>query len=83
MWRRGAQANLLQALQHDILRRVRRRHPGYEKLGVAEQWLVLARLTGQPTRAISQAMGPRGKQRLSSVEFSRQVAHLQTLRNAL
>ena len=83
MWRRGAQANLLQALQHDIQRRVRRRHPGFEQLGVAEQWLVLARLTGQPTRAISQAMGPRGKQRLSSVEFSRQVAHLQTLRNAL
>ncbi|MGH8330471.1 MAG: DUF4350 domain-containing protein, partial [Pseudomonas sp.] len=48
-----------------------------------EQWLVLARLTGQPTRAISQAMSPRPKQRLSSVEFSRQVAHLQTLRNAL
>ncbi|WP_392890982.1 DUF4350 domain-containing protein [Pseudomonas migulae] len=83
MWRRGGQANLLQALQQDILRRVRRRHPGFEQLGVAEQWLVLARLTGQPTRAISQAMSPRPKQRLSSVEFSRQVAHLQTLRNAL
>ncbi|QVW22222.1 DUF4350 domain-containing protein [Pseudomonas hormoni] len=83
MWRRTGQASLLQALQHDILRRVRRRHPGFEQLGVAEQWLVLARLTGQPTRAISQAMSPRPKQRLSSVEFSRQVAHLQTLRNAL
>lgn len=83
MWRRSGQASLLQALQQDILRRVRRRHPGFEQLGVAEQWLVIARLTGQPTRAISQAMGPRTKQRLSSVEFSRQVAHLQTLRNAL
>ena len=83
MWRHTGQASLLQALQHDILRRVRRRHPGFEHLGVAEQWLVLARLTGQPTRAISQAMSPRPKQRLSSVEFSRQVAHLQTLRNAL
>ncbi|MCY1367697.1 hypothetical protein D9M69_546420 [compost metagenome] len=81
--RRNGQAVLLQALQQDILRRVRRRHPGFEQLGVAEQWLVLARLTGQPTRAISQAMSPRPKQRLSSVEFSRQVAHLQTLRNAL
>jgi hypothetical protein len=81
--RRNGQAGLLQALQQDILRRVRRRHPGFEQLGVAEQWLVLARLTGQPTRAISQAMSPRPKQRLSSVEFSRQVAHLQTLRNAL
>ncbi|EJM64617.1 DUF4350 domain-containing protein [Pseudomonas sp. GM55] len=81
--RRNGQAGLLQALQQDILRRVRRRHPGFEQLGVAEQWLVLARLTGQPTRAISQAMSPRPKQRLSSVEFSRQVAHLQSLRNAL
>ena len=83
MLRRNGQQHLVQALQHDILRRVRRRHPGFEQLGVAEQWLVLARLTGQPTRAISQAMSPRPKQRLSSVQFSRQVAHLQTLRNAL
>ncbi|PBJ06304.1 DUF4350 domain-containing protein [Pseudomonas sp. ACN5] len=81
--RRNGQAGLLQALQQDILRRVRRRHPGFEQLAVAEQWLVLARLSGQPTRAISQAMSPRPNQRLSSVEFSRQVAHLQSLRNAL
>ncbi len=81
--RRNGQQHLLQALQQDILRRVRRRHPGFEQLGVAEQWLVLARLTGQPTRAISQAMSPRPKQRLSSAHFSRLVAHLQTLRNAL
>lgn len=81
--RRKGQQHLLQALQQDILRRVRRRHPGFEQLGVAEQWLVLSRLTGQPTRAISQAMSPRPKQRLSSADFSRQVAHLQTLRNAL
>ena len=81
--RRNGQAGLLQALQQDILRRVRRRHPGFEQLAVAEQWLLLARLSGQPTRAISQAMSPRPNQRLSSVEFSRQVAHLQSLRNAL
>jgi len=83
MLRRNGQQSLLQALQQDILRRIRRRHPGYDQLAVAEQWLVLSRLTGQPTRAISQAMSPRPKQRLSSAEFSRQVAHLQTLRNAL
>lgn len=83
MLRRNGQQHLVHALQHDILRRVRHRHPGFEQLGVAEQWLVLARLTGQPTRTISQAMSPRPKQRLSSAEFSRQVAHLQTLRNAL
>ena len=81
--RRNGQAGLLQALQQDILRRVRRRHPGFELLAVDEQWLLLAHLTGQPTRAISQAMSPRPNQRLSSVEFSRQVANLQSLRNAL
>ncbi|MGV8889415.1 MAG: DUF4350 domain-containing protein [Pseudomonas sp.] len=83
MLRRNGQQHLLHALQQDILRRVRRRHPGFEQLDVAEQWRVLARLTGQPTRAISQAMSARAKQRLSSAEFSRQVAHLQTLRNTL
>jgi hypothetical protein len=83
MLRRQGQHSLLHALQQDILRRVRHRHPGYDQLGVAEQWLLLARLTHQPTRAISQAMSPRPKKRLSSAEFSRQVAHLQTLRNAL
>lgn len=81
--RRSGQRSLLQALQQDILRRARRRHPGFEQLGVAEQWQVLARLTRQPTRAISQALSPRPKQRLSSADFSRQVAQLQTLRNAL
>jgi hypothetical protein len=81
--RRNGQAGLLQALQQDILRRVRRRHPGFEQLDVDEQWRVLARLSGQPAGAISQAMIPRPRQRLSSVEFSRLVAHLQSLRNAL
>lgn len=83
MLRRNGQRSLLLALQHDVLRRARHRHPGFEQLGVAEQWQVLARLTGQPTRAISQALGPRLEQRLSRAEFSRLVAHLQTLRNAL
>lgn len=81
--RRSGQGSLLQTLQHDILRRARHRHPGFERLGVAEQWQVLARLSGQPTRAISQALSPPPKQRLSSADFSRQVAQLQTLRNAL
>jgi hypothetical protein len=81
--RHNGQDSLLQALRQDILRRVRHRHPGYEQLDVAEQWRVLARLSGQPESAVSQAMGPRPKQRLSSAEFSRRVARLQTLRNAL
>lgn len=80
--RRGHQA-LLKHLQQDILRRARLRHPGFETLVVAEQWQVLARLTRQPTSAIGEALHPRPAQRLSSAEFTRQVAHLQTIRNAL
>ncbi|WP_397451523.1 DUF4350 domain-containing protein [Pseudomonas sp. NA-150] len=81
--RRNGQQALLRALQQDILRRARQRHPGFEQLVVADQWQVLSRLTRQPTSAISQALRTRPKQRLSSSDFTRQVAHLQTLRNAL
>ncbi|BBP66764.1 hypothetical protein PHLH5_43050 [Pseudomonas sp. Cab53] len=81
--RHNGRQYLLQALQQDVLRRARHLHPGFEQLAVADQWQVLARLTRQPTRAISQALSPRPKQRLSNAEFCRQVAHLQTLRNAL
>ncbi|MGC1329164.1 DUF4350 domain-containing protein [Pseudomonas sp.] len=81
--RNAGQDRLLRALQQDILRRARRRHPGFERLAVAEQWQVLARLTRQSTAAIGQALRPPLKQRLGAAEFSRQVAHLQTLRNAL
>lgn len=81
--RHSGQQVLLRALQQDILRRARQRHPGFEHLGIADQWQVLGRLTRQPTSAVSQALRPRPAQRLSSTEFTRQVAHLQTLRNAL
>ncbi len=81
--RRKGQQALLRALQQDILRRARQRHPGLEMLPVTEQWQVLARLTGQPTSHIGQALRPRIEERLSSTEFTRQVAYLQTLRNAL
>lgn len=81
--RHNGQQTLLQALQQDVLRRARHRHPGFDQLNVAEQWLVLSRLTRQPTRAISQALSPAPKRRLSSAEFCRQVAQLQALRNTL
>lgn len=81
--RHNGRQHLLQALQQDVLRRARHLHPGFEQLVVAEQWQVLARLSRQPTRAISQALSPRPTQRMSSAEFCHQVAHLQTLRNAL
>ncbi|AYF88135.1 DUF4350 domain-containing protein [Pseudomonas sp. JS3066] len=81
--RRSGQSSLLQGLQRDIQRRARHRHPGFERLPVAEQWQVLGRLTRLPPSAISQAMRPLPKQRLTAADFTRQVAHLQTLRNAL
>jgi hypothetical protein len=81
--RHNGQHSLLQGLQQDIQRRARRRHPGFERLAVAEQWQVLSRLTRQPSSVISQAMRPPPKQRLAAADFTRQVANLQTLRNAL
>lgn len=83
MLRRQGQQALLRSLQHDILRRARQRHPGFEALPVTEQWQLLARMTRQPTSQIGQALRPRLEERLSSPEFTRQVAYLQTLRNAL
>jgi hypothetical protein len=81
--RRSGQGTLLQALQHDILRAARRRHPGFDHLDNEEQWRVLEHLTRQPSPVIKQALGPLPAKRLSSADFSRQVACLQTLRNAL
>ncbi|WP_024647285.1 DUF4350 domain-containing protein [Pseudomonas syringae] len=81
--RRTGQQTLIKSLQQDVLRRARQVHPGFEQLVVAEQWQVLSRLTRQPTSAIGDALRPRPAQRLSHSEFTRQVAHLQTLRNAL
>ncbi|WP_339079917.1 DUF4350 domain-containing protein [Pseudomonas sp. TMP9] len=81
--RHNGQHGLLQGLQQDIQRRARHRHPGFERLAVAEQWQILSRLTRQPTRVISQAMRPSPTQRLTAADFTRQVANLQTLRNAL
>jgi hypothetical protein len=81
--RRGGQRSLLQDLQQDIQRRARRRHPGFERLGVAEQWQILGRLSRLPSGHVSQAMRPVPDKRLSAADFTRQVAHLQTLRNSL
>ena len=81
--RHGGQQRLLRSLQQDISQRARRRYPGFEQLAVAEQWQLLARLAGQPTRAISHALAPPSGKKLSSARFCRQVAQLQTLRNAL
>lgn len=81
--RNSGEHALLQGLQRDIQRQARRRHPGFERLDIAAQWQILGRLSRLPSSAISQAMRPLPKQRISATEFTRQVAHLQTLRNAL
>lgn len=81
--RNSGQQSLLRTLQLDVLRRARQRHPGFDTLPVTEQWQVLARLTRQPTSAISQALRPRPATRMSGADFTRQVAHLQLIRNAL
>ena len=81
--RRSGQGTLLRALQRDIQRAAGRRHPGFEHLDSDEQWQVLERLTRQPSHVIRQALDPLPAKRLTSADFSRQVASLQTLRNAL
>ena len=81
--RRSGQGTLLHALQRDILRAARHRHPGFEHLDSAAQCRVLEHLTRQPLHVISQVLDPLPQKRLSSADFSRQVACLQTLRNAL
>ena len=81
--RHAGQQRLLQGLQQDIQRRARQRQPGFERLAVAEQWQNLSRLSRLPPSFISHCMRPTGAQRLSAADFTRQVANLQTLRNAL
>lgn len=81
--RHHGQASLLGALQHDLLRRARHRHPGFEQLDLDQQCQALARLSGQADSVIRLALGPLPQKPLTGADFSRQVAHLQTLRNAL
>jgi len=81
--RHGRQHSRLQPLQQDIQRRAGQRHPGFEQLPPNAQLPLLARLSSLPIASIELAMRPLPQQRLSATEFTRQVAHLQTLRNAL
>jgi hypothetical protein len=74
---------LLLDLQHDIARRARHCHPGFERLPIAEQWQLLAQRARLPTALVSQALRPRAARALTAADFSRQVAHLQIIRNAL
>jgi hypothetical protein len=73
----------LHALQEDIGRRAGQRHRGFQRLPVAEQWQVLARLTRQPTAVIAQALSPRPADRATAQAIHQQTILLQALRNAL
>lgn len=81
--RHGREQSLLQRLQQDVQRRANVRHPGFEQLPLSGQLTLLAQLSSLPPTSIEQAMRPTPQQRLSATEFTRQVAYLQTLRNAL
>src|SRR5690606_36508455 len=69
-------------LQQDIQRRARQRHPGFEELAVAEQYRVLATLSRLPLPTIEQVLRP-APAKIGVSDFTRQVAHLQRIRNAL
>lgn len=81
--RQSGHAALLARLQAEVRQRARQRHPGFERLPVTEQWQLLGRLARLTPSQIGQAMRPLGEQRIDAAQFTRQVAHLQRLRNAL
>lgn len=81
--RQSGHAALLARLQAEVRQRARQRHPGFERLPVTEQWQLLARFSRQTPSQIGQVMRPLGEQRIPAAQFTRQVAHLQRLRNAL
>ena len=81
--RQQGHAALLVRLQSEVRQRARQRHPGFERLPVVEQWQLLGRLARLSPAQIGQAMRPPGQQRLGAAQFTRQVVHLQRLRNAL
>lgn len=80
--RRCGQASLLQGLQQDIRRRAGQRDPGFAERPEEAQWQLLARFAQLPAEHVGQLMRPPGKA-LPAADFTRQVADLQRLRNAL
>lgn len=83
LYRRAGQRQLLSNLQDDVRRQAQRRHPGFKTLGYVEQCQVLAAISQTTSGAVTQAMLPPSNKPVSASEFTRQVAHLQSLRNSL
>ncbi len=82
LYRHAGPRQSLAMLQQDIQRRARQRHPGFEELAVAEQSRVLATLSRLPLPTIEQVLRP-APAKIGVSDFTRQVAHLQRIRNAL
>lgn len=82
LYRHAGPRQSLAMLQQDIQRRARQRHPGFEELAVAEQCRVLATLSRLPLPTIEQVLRP-APAKIGVSDFTRQVAHLQRIRNAL
>ena len=83
LYRRAGQRQLLGSLQDDIRRQAQQRHPGFENLEHVEQCQVLATISRTASEAVAQAMLPPLNKPVSTTEFTRQVARLQSLRNSL
>ncbi|QGZ32269.1 DUF4350 domain-containing protein [Stutzerimonas stutzeri] len=83
LYRHAGQRHLLLGLQRDIQRQASRRHPTFDTQAFAEQCQVLAKLSHLPPEHIDQAMRPPGEKPARAAEFTRQIARLQSLRNAL
>jgi len=82
LYRHAGPRQLLLMLQQDIQRRARQRQPGFEGLAIAEQCRVLAMLSHLPLPTIEQVLCPPSTTPSAS-EFTRQVAKMQRIRNAL
>ncbi|MGE4408515.1 DUF4350 domain-containing protein [Pseudomonas sp.] len=81
--RHDGQHSLMQRLRHDIQRRAGHRHPGFEHLPADSQLQILAQLARLPVASVEQAMRALPQRRMPATDFTRQVARLQSLRNAL
>ncbi|MCW3149944.1 DUF4350 domain-containing protein [Stutzerimonas stutzeri] len=79
--RQAGREHLLAQLQQEIAQRAGRHQADFNLLDGEEQRRLLGLLSGLPAPVINQAMRPPA--RLSAIDFTRQVADLQTLRNAL
>jgi hypothetical protein len=79
----AGRAHLLRALREDIQRCAGRHYLGFNHRPVAEQWQLLATLTGTSTAAVAQALRPHPGEQLGAKAFRQQVAQLQLIRNAL